>query len=126
MIITSEMMYLEIQHLKALLLELLERKSPEVEKELTMNQAKRLLGKGKMAIVDEVKAGRLNASIKKRSVTKNGKIKLYDYYKFKRSDLIEYQKNKFSAKPTTEFVELTTSFSPEDFIKGFHKKRKAS
>ena len=95
MIITSEMMYLEIQQLKALMFELLDRDVPNIEKEITMNQAKKLLGKGKPAIVDEVKAGRLKASIKKRRVTKNGKIKLYDYYKFKRSDLIEYQKEKF-------------------------------
>lgn len=124
MIITSEMLYKELQQLKALMFELLNKdhRSPDVERELTMNDAIRLLGRGKYAIVDEINAGRLKASVKKKRVTKKGKTKLHDYYKFKRSDLIEYQKEKFSAQPEPE-IELEV-FDPKLFVKRFHERNR--
>gem|GEM_PF-5474497 len=125
MIVTTEMMYREIQQLKALLFELLGKDAVSVEKELTMNQAKKLLGLGAESIISEIKLGRLNASIKRKRITKAGETKLFTYYKFKRSDLIEYQKQKFSAKPQIEFEE-TEKFDAKDFVKKFHEKRKAS
>ncbi len=125
MIITSEMRWNKMLQLEALLLELLGRDSVAVEKELTMNKAKKILGMGKDKIVSEIKEKKLRASVKRKRVTKKGITKLFDYYTFRMSDLIEYQQCKFQSNPVAE-IDNIGQFNPKKFVEDFHNKRKAS